>query len=84
MVSAIIKIILFAYQSGMVWAVEKSGALPPVQLSVGGASSPEQTATALKLVALLTVLGLAPSLLIMMTTIIVVYVLCAATMISSY
>lgn len=68
MISGILKIAMFWYQGGLVWAAEKAGALPPVQLSVGGASSPEQTAAALKIVALLTVLGLAPSLLIMMTS----------------
>lgn len=54
--------------TGILHAAEKAGALPPVQLSLGAASSPEQTAVALKIVALLTVLGLAPSLLIMMTS----------------
>jgi len=44
------------------------GAVPPLQLSLGAASSPEQTAVALKVIALLTVLALAPSLLIMMTS----------------
>jgi flagellar biosynthetic protein FliP len=49
-------------------AAAKAGALPPVQLSFGGAGTPEQTAVALKIVALLTILGLAPSLLIMLTS----------------
>ena len=50
------------------FAAEKGGALPPLQLSVGGANTPDQTAVALKIIALLTILGLAPSLLIMMTS----------------
>lgn len=49
-------------------AAAKTGALPPVQLSFGGAGTPEQTAVALKIVALLTIVGLAPSLLIMLTS----------------
>ncbi|MBY0369174.1 flagellar type III secretion system pore protein FliP [bacterium] len=43
-------------------------ALPGLQLSVGGATGPEQTAVVLKILALLTVVALAPSLLIMMTS----------------
>lgn len=61
------KLLSVFYQSGLAWAAEK-GAIPPVQLSFGAASSPEQTAVALKIIALLTVLGLAPSLLIMLTS----------------
>jgi flagellar biosynthesis protein FliP len=42
--------------------------LPPLQLSFGEASSPEQTAVILKIVAMLTILSLAPSLLMMLTS----------------
>jgi flagellar biosynthetic protein FliP len=45
-----------------------TGALPPLQIALGGTTTPEQTAAALKVIALLTVLALAPSLLIMMTS----------------
>jgi flagellar biosynthetic protein FliP len=62
-----VKILASVFQSGLLFAAEK-GALPPVQLSFGAANSPEQTAVALKIIALLTVLGLAPSLLIMLTS----------------
>lgn len=42
--------------------------LPSLQLSLGNASNPEQTAVVLKILALLTILSLAPSLLIMLTS----------------
>ncbi len=43
--------------------------LPPLQISLGnGGNSPEQTAVVLKILALLTILALAPSILIMMTS----------------
>lgn len=42
--------------------------IPPLQLSMGSANNPEQVAVVLKIVALLTILSLAPSLLIMMTS----------------
>ncbi len=45
-----------------------SSAIPPLQISLGGATSPEQTAVVLKILALLTILALAPSILIMMTS----------------
>jgi flagellar biosynthesis protein FliP len=45
-----------------------AGALPPLQLSFGNSSSPDQMAVVLKIVAMLTILSLAPSLLIMMTS----------------
>ncbi|MBM4317164.1 MAG: flagellar type III secretion system pore protein FliP [Deltaproteobacteria bacterium] len=44
------------------------GALPPLQLSMGAVNNPEQVAVVLKIVAMLTILSLAPSLLIMMTS----------------
>jgi flagellar biosynthetic protein FliP len=45
------------------------GLLPNIQLNLGGAGGgPEQTAVALKIVALFTILALAPSILIMMTS----------------
>ncbi|MCB0405748.1 MAG: flagellar type III secretion system pore protein FliP [Bdellovibrionales bacterium] len=47
---------------------EPGFALPPLQISVGAAGTPEQTAVALKVLALLTILALAPSILIMMTS----------------
>ncbi|MEZ4751464.1 MAG: flagellar type III secretion system pore protein FliP [Bdellovibrionota bacterium] len=47
---------------------EPTSALPPLQISVGAAGSPEQTAVALKILAMLTILALAPSILIMMTS----------------
>lgn len=47
---------------------DKAGPLPPLQLSFGAANNPEQTAVALKIIAILTLLGLAPSLLIMLTS----------------
>jgi len=50
-----------------VWAAAGS-ALPPIQLSMGSINTPDQTAMVLKIVALLTVLSLAPSILIMMTS----------------
>lgn len=46
----------------------EGGLLPPLQLSMGSASNPEQVAVVLKIVAMLTILSLAPSLLIMMTS----------------
>jgi len=60
--------ILLSLSSLAVFAAEKGGALPPLQLSFQGANNPEQAAVALKIIALLTILGLAPSLLIMMTS----------------
>lgn len=67
MISLLIKLFLsFSHLSTL--AAEKGGALPPLQLSVVGANNPDQTAVALKIIALLTILGLAPSLLIMMTS----------------
>jgi flagellar biosynthetic protein FliP len=42
--------------------------VPPLQISMGGANSPDQVAVVLKIVALLTVIALAPSILIMMTS----------------
>lgn len=48
-------------------AMAETGTLFPVQINVGGASG-EQTAMALKVVALLTILALAPSILIMTTS----------------
>ena len=44
------------------------GAIPPLQLSFGNANNPEQVAVALKIVAMMTILSLAPSLLIMLTS----------------
>jgi flagellar biosynthetic protein FliP len=50
-------------------AIAASGsALPPLQLTMGNISSPDQTAMVLKIVAVLTILSLAPSILIMMTS----------------
>jgi len=49
-------------------AAPNQAALPPIQLSVGGVNSPEQAAVVLKVIALLTLLALAPSLLIMTTS----------------
>lgn len=60
--------VLFVVAQVSSLAADKGGALPPLQLSVAGANSPEQTAVALKIIALLTIVGLAPSLLIMMTS----------------
>lgn len=45
-----------------------TGLLPPLQISMGGSGGPEQTAVALKIIAMLTVVALAPSLLILMTS----------------
>jgi len=42
--------------------------IPNVQLNIDGASSPEETATSLQLLGLLTVLSLAPAILIMVTS----------------
>jgi len=42
--------------------------LPPLQISIGSVQTPEQTAVVLKILALLTILALAPSILIMMTS----------------
>lgn len=42
--------------------------VPPLQISMGQAGSPDQFAASLKIVGMLTVLALAPSLLIMMTS----------------
>jgi len=53
------------------WAknVPSLGSLvPPLQISLGAGNSPEQTAVVLKIIALLTILALAPSILIMMTS----------------
>ena len=49
-------------------AKSEGGMLPPLQLSMGNANNPEQVAVVLKIVAMLTILSLAPSLLIMMTS----------------
>lgn len=68
MISTLLKGMTWLLTSGTLHAADKAGALPPLQLSLGSANSPEQTAVALKIIALLTVLGLAPSLLIMMTS----------------
>lgn len=45
-----------------------AGAVPPLQISMGSANTPEQTAVVLKIIALLTVVALAPSLLMMMSS----------------
>lgn len=45
-----------------------SNAIPGLQLSLGTANGPEQTAVVLKIIAMLTIVSLAPSLLIMMTS----------------
>lgn len=47
---------------------ETANLLPPLQLSFGAAQTPDQAAVVLKILALLTVLALAPSILIMMTS----------------
>ncbi|MBI1860167.1 MAG: flagellar type III secretion system pore protein FliP [Deltaproteobacteria bacterium] len=49
-------------------AVPAMPGFPSLQLSLGNANSPEQTAVVLKILALLTILSLAPSLLIMLTS----------------
>ncbi|NBX91834.1 MAG: flagellar biosynthetic protein FliP [Proteobacteria bacterium] len=67
-----IRLITLLFQSlwvnGLSHAAASGSAIPPLQLSVGAGGTPEQTAVALKIVALLTILGLAPSLLIMLTS----------------
>lgn len=55
-------------QSVLSMAAPKDTMLPPLQLSMGGTNSPEQVAVALKIVAMLTIVSLAPSLLIMLTS----------------
>jgi flagellar biosynthesis protein FliP len=58
---------------GASWAKNTSpapalGMVPPLNISLGGTAGPEQTAVVLKIFALLTILSLAPSILIMMTS----------------
>lgn len=60
--------LMFSVLEKAALGAEKAGALPPLQLSFGAANNPEQTAVALKIIAVLTLLGLAPSLLIMLTS----------------
>ncbi len=48
--------------------VREGSLLPPISLQIAGQGSPEQTAVALKVVAFLTILSLAPSLLILLTS----------------
>ncbi len=48
--------------SGLSFAAP-TGAIPPLNVNFGGAGTPEQTAVVLKIVAMLTLLSLAPSLL---------------------
>jgi flagellar biosynthesis protein FliP len=52
----------------LVMARVHAEALPGIQLNLGSSQGPEQVATVLKIFALLTILGLAPSILIMMTS----------------
>lgn len=61
---------IFRFLTSVAEAAPKNdgGILPPLQLSMGSANNPEQVATVLKIVAMLTILSLAPSLLIMMTS----------------
>lgn len=64
-----ITFLLLAFEtSARAAAPAATSALPPLQMSFGGPSSPEQVAVVLKIVAMLTILSLAPSLLIMMTS----------------
>lgn len=67
-----IKTLFLIATKGLSLALAKNtteqGFLPPLQLSLGGAAGPEQTAVVLKILALLTVLALAPSILVMMTS----------------
>src|SRR5882757_588546 len=49
-------------------AAATSSMLPPLSLQMAGATGPEQTAVVLKIMALLTILSLAPSILIMTTS----------------
>lgn len=58
----------FSWLSTSALSEPASNILPPLQLSFGSAQTPDQAAVALKILALLTVLALAPSLLIMMTS----------------
>ncbi len=59
--------ILLAFSSQV--SAAESNPFPPLQITLGGATgSPEQAAVALKILALLTILALAPSILIMMTS----------------
>lgn len=68
MLTLSLKVVSLFLQLSATFAADKANALPPIQLSLGAGAGPEQTATTLKIVALLTVLGLAPSLLIMLTS----------------
>jgi len=61
------------YITGLLFTVQahaenNMSALPPLQLQLGQAQGPEQTAVVLKILGMLTVLALAPSLLIMLTS----------------
>ncbi|MCB0419161.1 MAG: flagellar type III secretion system pore protein FliP [Bdellovibrionales bacterium] len=69
MTTALFKLVEWvSVASARVSLAEPASALPPLQISVNAAQSPEQTAVALKILALLTILALAPSILIMMTS----------------
>lgn len=59
---------LFLRLSSHAFAESAKGVVPPLQLTFGSPNNPEQVAVALKIVAMLTILSLAPSLLIMMTS----------------
>lgn len=59
---------LFLKLSQFAFAEGAKGVVPPLQLTFGSPNNPEQVAVALKIVAMLTILSLAPSLLIMMTS----------------
>jgi len=59
---------LYFYLLGHAPRAVAEGLIPPLQLSFGGEGGPDQVAVVLKIIALLTILALAPSILIMMTS----------------
>lgn len=69
MIAALTKLSLHLYCSLSTSAfAERAAALPPLKISFGSVQTPGETAVALKILALLTILALAPSILIMMTS----------------
>ncbi|MEE9466669.1 MAG: flagellar type III secretion system pore protein FliP [Candidatus Neomarinimicrobiota bacterium] len=65
--SAILTVVLFLLAGGAVPLMAQSGGLPALNLSLEEATTPEQLSTTIQIVLLMTVLALAPSILVMTT-----------------
>jgi len=61
-------LIIILLMSSVCFASNTGLALPTIEIGVNDAATPQETATTLKIVILLTILSLAPSILIMMTS----------------